>query len=583
MVLFHFLEPEYNIDEEDEKSENIMSSESEEDLLKISKLEDFQIYTKQIEECKKWFEEYENRSAKVPCVLMLIGKKGCGKSTLAKLLLKHFNYIEKEIPNDDQFTKKQLSELIKNAFIYKNINEYVGQKYGFIFDDIELMLELGDNIIFNEIMTMIKNSKKCDIKKEKSIQDIGKKKKSKKGKDEEKTVAFQEVPLYNPIICTCNYTNDKKMNELRKLCKVIDLDAPLESECEMIINKICKVKDICIDKLIRKDIYEYCEYDIRKIQMCILEITKLKSFQNIITKKEFDIYKLIYGKNDINCQLNDATYKVLQKPLSISDIEELYLLDPLLTPLMIHHNLIDYIKNSNVKNELKSNDKKVENDFEIKFDIYEKCMESICEYDKIQTFIYKNREWDLLPSLTAIESLYIPNLYLQKLEYNLNRGKCKIQFTNILNKISQLEVNKKMVQSAFFSTNRLMIDDEELMYIIEIFLNYLKIDRSIIEYDEGENDNDNENNSNNNHVKSMNVAKSRRIYAEVNSDYEKSEYKKIIDIMNKYNIDLKSLETILKIEKLNLFENKNPKRMSDRMKEELRNFITAQSLSFDEE
>lgn len=573
MSLFHFLDIEDEVYYNDIKPE--VKEISFEDKSLIDELDNFQIYAKKIEECKKWFEEY--KMSKTPRVLMLIGKKGCGKSTLAKLLLKKYGYDAKEIINDDQFTKKQLTELIKNAFVYKNLNEYSEneKKYGFIFDDIELMLELGDNIIFNEIMTIIKSSKKCDIKREKSmVIDDHKKRRSKKDQETNglnvNIVNLNEVSLYNPIICTCNYTNDKKMNELKKLCKVIELGTPSDNECDIILNHLMGIYNIKINEIVKVQIYEYCEYDIRKIKSCIFEIMKLKSFDKVITKKEFDLYKLIYGKSDLNCQLNEATYRILRTPLNVNEIEILYSLDTLLIPLMIQHNLIEYIKNCDIKKDNKKDSSEYD-PFKIKFEIYEKCMQSMCEYDKIQTFIYKNREWDLLPSLTAIESLYVPNLYLQKLNY-INNGKFKIQFTNILNKISQLEVNKKMIQNAYFSINRLIIDDDELIYLIEIFLNYLKINRNVIEYDECENEGE---------VKEE--KRQRRTYIEVNSDINKSPYKKLIEVMNKYNIDIKSLETILKIEKLNLFENKNPKRMTMRMKEELENFVIAQSVSIEDE
>jgi hypothetical protein len=245
----------------------------------------------------------------------------------------------------------------------------------------------------------------------------------------------------------------------------------------------------------------------------------------------------------------------------------LYSLDTLLTPLMVHYNLIEYIKNCNVKD---CKNKDIE--FKTKFDIYEKCIESMCEYDKVQTSIYRNHDWDLLPDSASFESLYVPNCYLQKLNY-MNNGKFKIQFTNILNKISQLEVNKKMIQNAHFSLNRLIIDDDELMYIIEIFLNYLKINRSEMEECRdllvGE------------QIEHKKCQKKSNIV--ICNDVDKSEYKKMIKIMNKYNIDIKSLECILKIEKLNLFENKNPKRLTSKIKDELEYFVTAQSISIDDD
>ena len=197
----------------------------------------------------------------------------------------------------------------------------------------------------------------------------------------------------------------------------------------------------------------------------------------------------------------------------------------------------------------------------------EKCLNGLCQYDYIQTSIYKSQEWDDLPDAAAIESVYLPNHYLQEMNY-MNNGNFKISFTNILNKISQLEVNKKMLQNALFSTNRIIVDEEELVYLIEIFLNYLKVDRTC-EEDKSEEDKKDK--------------KIKRNMSQIPKKMEDSNYKEIIEIMNKYNIDVKSLETILKVEKMNLFENKNPKRFTMKMKEELEYFVTAQSLNVDED
>jgi energy-coupling factor transporter ATP-binding protein EcfA2 len=556
MGLFHFFDEEDKIyDKEPLLKETLLEESIYGD---VGRLDDFHIYEKQVDECRKWFEAYQTDS-QVPRVLLLMGKKGCGKSLLAKLLLREYEYESKELTYEEQYTKKEMSELIRNAFIYKNIKEYDStqkQKYGFLFDDIELMLELGDNMIFNDIMNMIKSSNKR-AKDQESKSDNKKKKRSKKSKEEEQE--NNASLLYNPMICTCNYTNDKKMGEFKKLCKVIDLNAPSRQECDRIVESLLfsYSTPISIDRNVQNEIYEYCEYDIRKIKSCIREICKFKSFLDThtnskeITQSEFKMYQLIYGKVDINDSLNDATYKVFQQPITINDAEMIYSLDTLLIPLMIHHNLIEYIQHGRVKED---------GVFEKKLDIYEKCMESLCNYDTLQTFIYKNRDWDSLPGLTAIESLYTPNFHLREI-IDSNQEKCKVQFTNILNKISQLEVNKKMLQNAYFSVNRLMLDEDEMIYIIEIFLNYLKINRSVEECDMDE----------------VEKKKSKPIVI------EDSSYQKIISIMNQYNIDMKSLETILKIEKMNLFVNKNPKRLTSRVKEEIEMFVTAQSLSLEED
>ncbi len=599
--LFHFMDEEDLIYDNIDINHNKNKEENEIDLLTPNELSDFLIYNKEIEECKKWFNEY-NHSKKNQKILMIMGKKGCGKSLLAQLLLKEFKYDKKEFTNEN-LTKKQINELFKNAIFYKNLNEFKTDsiKFGFIFDNIETLLETGDNIIFNEIINIIKSNKKCEVKREKNLIKNEKKSKKTKNKKEEKVESYEgendkdeinvflnyknnnmvnvknDITLYNPIICTCNYTNDKKMNELKKMCKIIDLGLPSENDLNSIIHKMCKLYNFQIKDIVRNEIYEYCEYDIRKIINTIKYILKFNNFSGTIGKKEFDTYVLIYGKVDLNCTLNEATMKVLNDKISNDEANVLYSLDTLLIPLMIHHNLLNYIKNCTIKNPTIQNSK--ENIFKTQFETYEKSLEHICIYDELQTSVYKLQERELLPQMASFFSLYAPNVYLNNLELVKN-GNFKIEFTNILNKISQLEVNKKMIQNAYFSTHRLIIDENELMFMIEIFLNYLKINRENID-DDNENDNDscieeivkekkNRESKNNKNSKTKSY------------DLENSIYKDIIYIMNKYNIDIKSLENILKIEKLNLFENKNPKRLTLKIKEELEFYCTAQCMNVDD-
>lgn len=593
--LFHFIDEEDLIYEEVNKNKKNIE---EIDLLTPRILDDFLIYTTEIEECKKWFSEYNN-SNKNPKILMILGKKGCGKSLLSQLLLKEFKYEKKELTNEN-LTKKQINELFKNAIFYKNLNEFNKDsiKFGFIFDNIETLLETGDNIIFNEIINMIKSNKKCEVKREKNV--IKNEKKSKKVKnkkyDNDTSESIEEnvknvflnykninvkndITLYNPIICTCNYTNDKKMNELKKMCKVIDLGSPSEYDLNTIINKMCKIYNFQIKDIVKNQIYEYCEYDIRKIINTIKYILKFNNFSGTIGKKEFDIYILIYGKVDLNCTLNEATTKVLNNKISNDESNILYSLDTLLIPLMIHHNLLNYIKNCTVKKNVQNNQNILNKDFIFKtqFETYQNCLENICVYDELQTSVYKLQERDLLPQMASFFSLYAPNIYLNDLELVKN-GNFKIEFTNILNKISQLEVNKKMIQNAYFSTNRLILDENELMFIIEIFLNYLKINREYIDHD----DDDISIEELSIKEKKSRESKNSKNAKIKNYDLENSIYKNIIYIMNKYNIDIKSLENILKIEKLNLFENKNPKRLTLKMKEELEFYSTAQCMNLDE-
>ncbi len=621
-------------------------------------LEEFAIYSKEIEEAQRWMVDFQKslvekrtlgsslRSSKVPRILLIMGKKGCGKTLLAKLLFKKFKYdlfdvkstLEILNVSHKSITNKQLVEQFHNVISYKNINEYKSEatSYGLLFDDVECMIETGDTSIFNEMVSLVKSAMKPESA---SAAASGKEEKP-KGKGKKATAApktnvlemmeaaaaassaspfppkkntSKEVRLYNPIICTCNYTTDKKMTELKKLCKIIDLGAPTYDAYNLLFDRLlakngaslrpsspeaddlrCNSADpkdpSRVEAHLRRDLFEHFEYDIRKLYEFIDNVRRLATYDGFIDQKIVDLYKLIYTKADLHCQVNEATMKILSSSLDVEESTILYYMDTLSIPLMVHHNMLDYVKGMGTGVGTGSGVP----DFKTQFDAYMGGLKSLCDYDQTQTLTYKYHSWDLLPAMAAFQAVYIPNMHMQKMgtcpDAHRKKMTSGIAFTNILNKISQLEVNRKMVQNAYFSANRLMIDDDELIYVIEIFLNLLRIDHrrgSDDDLDEDGGDDAGESGTIISPKEKSSPAKKKGassggspVVSQEPYTLEKSPYKRIIEIMNHYNIDIPSLEIILKIEKLNIFENKNPKRFTAKIRDELEKFVTAQASQY---
>ena len=707
-----------------------VTSESEDDSMddinyevlgQPTTIDEFGIYGKEIEEAGKWFADFQKsiadrkggagtKATKVPRILMIMGKKGCGKTLLAKLLFKKFNYDMYDVKNNleilnanhKSITNKQLVEQFHNVISYKNLNEYKSEatSYGLLFDDIECMIETGDTSIFNEMVSLVKAAMKPEPaaggsggvsggSKSKSGKKSGGGSCTKKSGSKPNIMelmeaassdpaivaarkAYKEPRLYNPIICTCNYTNDKKMTELKKLCKIIDLGIPSYAQYSAVFDRLLAMNGIkmgggdsggnastrladqrsaassresstfmgsrrdpegCRESsdvaALREDLFEHFEYDIRKIYEFVDNVRRLSSYQGVVDRKIVDLYKLIYTKADLHCQINDATMRILSTSLDVEESTILYYMDTLSIPLMVHHNMLDYVEEMGISMGKSGGmgmgtGGAIEGvDFGTQFDAYMGGLRSLCEYDQTQTLTYKYHSWDLLPAMAAFQSVYVPNLHFRKLGkmggLEKERQKIKIAFTNILNKISQLEVNRKMIQNAYFSANRLMIDDDELIYVIEIFLNLLQIPHGRKEKsDDGDEDGDN------GEIIESGEGGGSGAEAEIKVDdslllcarsldranrvdpsptlsptkkkgtgsaasaaskepytLDKSPYKRIIEIMNHYNIDIPSLEIILKIEKLNIFENKNPKRFTAKIRDELEKFVTAQASQYD--
>jgi hypothetical protein len=112
---------------------------------------------------------------------------------------------------------------------------------------------------------------------------------------------------------------------------------------------------------------------------------------------------------------------------------------------MVYHNSINAFKNSkeNIKN---------------KINHYHESIKSICSHDNIQTLILKYQYWDELINNAWVYSMLIPNRHLSE----LNAVKQKLESTNLLNKISQMLVNKKLVQNTRQSFHKLNLESEVL-------------------------------------------------------------------------------------------------------------------------
>ena len=555
------------------------------DRLEPATFDEIFLYLRAKEECEEWVREYRE-GKKVPKILLIQGKKGCGKTFFANRLIEKYGYHIMDLrardapgkkDKDSAMSKKDVMEVFKNSLFFRNVQEFEGthSRPSVVFlDDIETMLQMGDNVIFNEILNVLKACKRTDLKKEKKdapVKRRGRAKKVEAGSTEEK-----EYFIYNPIICTCNYTTDKKMAEFRKLCKVIDLGVPSSEDLQSYMRYASREVGITFPEVYWGEWIEYHEGDLRKIKQSFDELDRMgySTSERLVTTDHISYYYQMFGKVDLTCQLHEGIDMVFKKELSMGDCDIIYSSDPLLVPLMVHYNILDYLQAS-----------RGGPSFSEKMDSYEEVMRSLCLYDRIHTSNYKTQGWESLPELSAVFSTYVANQEIIKYIPTIG-SRFKMKFTNVLNKISQLEVNRAMVSRAYNALNRFICDEDELMYVIEIFLNLLKIQRveggQTSEEEEGVEEEEVESKVETKVVPLSAIKKAIAKKIDPNHTLERSEYRAMIQLMNEFHIDISSLETILKIEKLNLFENKNPKRFTARIRDELSMFVTATSYADDD-
>ena len=498
---------------------------------KPNTLEDFKIKPDEVLKAKEWINNYKIDIDNTKKVLLILGNTGSGKTLLANLILKEYNYQKIELNSTDIRSQKKIGEFLNKSLTYRNVVDMFFQgnmPIGILIDEIDTICKLSDKGGFTEFLGILKQNEKCqNLKKNDNV------KKVKKNK-----IQIEDyIKLYNPIICTSNDITDKKINELKKYSEVINLGKNSYEESLEIIDRIYKENNQKIDENVRNDFIEYVNGDIRKL---ILLLEELYVFANgeMISKNIFEKFKNTFNGKEEDIQLLELTKNILTKKLDIDNAKKLFEIDCLLTPLMIYHNSINYIKNTE--------DTSIK-----KLKVYKDILKSLCIHDTIQTNIFEVQDWDELYNISSVFGCVIPNYYFSLLK---NKKEVNIEFTSLLNKISQMYVNKKLLNSAKFSLGKINYDTDEIIYLTQIISHYFNSYK----------DNINEDIEYNNEEDEDNIFFKKPLSGN-NSD--------LILFMNKYHINIEGLENILKIEKINQINEKKKKNFTLKLKKDISRFL----------
>jgi Holliday junction resolvasome RuvABC ATP-dependent DNA helicase subunit len=505
------------------------------DIYKPKYLKDIKTNKDEINKAITWIENYKKKIP-VPKVLFILGDTGVGKTLLAELLLKEYKYQKIELNSTDVRSQKKIGDFLIKSLTYKNVVDMFNEgnaPIGLLIDEIDTICKLSDKGGFTEFLSILKNNEKYETLK-KNIE-------SKKKIRKTKVLVDDYIKLYNPIICTSNNINDKKINELKKYSETINLNKPSNEDLFLIINDIYNIHNQKIEDNVKIELANYSQGDIRRL-IILLEDLHYFSNGNVINIKIFEKFKKTYSEKEEDIQLVDATKLLITKKMSVKESQLLFDIECLLIPLMLYHNSIDYIKNT-------------EDDNKTKLKAYKNVLNSLCIHDTIQTNIFEVQDWDELYGVASIYGSSLPNYYLTELK---NKKPVQIQFTSLLNKISQMYVNKKLVNSAKFSIGKINYDNDEIIYLTEIMSHYFDIYKeNIIEDDNDDDDIEEKNN----------------IVSEINYKKPLNNNSELIKFMNRYNMNINSLENILKIEKLNQINEKRKKKFTLKIKKEISNFL----------
>ena len=209
-------------------------------------------------------------------------------------------------------------------------------------------------------------------------------KKTKKQKLEEQT--------RNPIICIGNYHIDKKINELMKVCNIIELKPPTTSQIEKLVSVLMPNVELCL----RTNIYDYIQNDLTKL----VNISDI--YNNTPDLLRNKIFYNIFQKKTFNDNTKQITHRLFTTNFSIYDhINLINDTDRTIIGLLWHENIINYIQKEPLN---------------ISIPFYLKVLDNICFSDYIDRITFQKQIWQFNEMTSLIKTF--KNI-CQKLENNV--------------------------------------------------------------------------------------------------------------------------------------------------------------------
>ena len=332
------------------------------------------------------------------------GESGSGKTTFILKLIKKLNYDVIYYDGSDLRNKFSMENIADNNISKYNVSKLLNGEHKrivIVMDDIESM-NTGDKGGINALSKLIRP------------------KKTKKQKTELKTT--------NPIICICDNHVDKKIKEIMKVCNVIELPTPTNTQ---IIN-ILKLNNIDYDDELLKEI----NCDLRKINLVLSHKTNLNYTNNF---ENYDV-KIIVNN------LFEKKYELQQHNKIINET------DRTIVGLIYHENLAFILNKFNLFTSTS---------------LYLNILEKICYSDFLDRITFQKQIWQFNEISSLLKTMCSNNLLHSNVNYPVNYIKQNdIHFTKVLTKYSTEYNNNNFFQQLAFKLS--LEYDEILIYFKSI-------------------------------------------------------------------------------------------------------------------
>jgi len=243
-----------------------------------------------------------------------------------------------------------------------------------------------------------------------------------------------ELITNNPIFCISTNEIDKKIKELIKVCHYYEFKMPNEIQLKNIIDTTFMYEN----DIIKKAIFEYSQYDLRKINIII----------SIYNKNKIIMYDILNSKCLIKksiIEISKDIVKTIYKNNISLDKHNIYINenDRTIVALLWHENICDVLSNNNFKN----------------LQFYYKLLQNMCYGDYIDRITFQKQIWQFNELSSIIKIMY--NNYLLHNDYDNQTKKVnEVRFTKVLTKYSTEFNNYTFFQKI---SNMLTLDKKDIL------------------------------------------------------------------------------------------------------------------------